>query len=258
MHGLFTVNPYSRIMTCGERIIAISETSNRYILESYPKTDPDIVRVIPRGIDPTHFRHGYQPDAKWSAQWNSDHPELAGKFVITLPGRMTHKKGQHDLVQIVALLKKAQIPAHGILVGNTHPRKVQYLESIRELITREGVDDDITILQHRHDVREIMAFSDVVVALTHQPEAFGRVPLEGICLGKPVIAYHQGGFKEQLDYFFPEGAVPPNDIDAVAKLLESWYRSGPPLPSLKIDHPFTLQAMLESTLAVYEELLSSR
>lgn len=254
MHGLFSVNAYSRIMTCGERIIAISETSRRYILDNYPQTDPERIRVIPRGIDPGHFRYGYEPPTEWFAKWERENPGLADKFVITLPGRMTHKKGQTDLVRIVARLKAAGVPAHGIIVGNTHPRKTHYLHSIRELVAREGVGADLTILNHRDDVREILAVSDVVVALTSQPEAFGRVALEGLALGKPVAAYAHGGLKEQLNYFFPEGAVAPNDSEACAALLTSWFENGPPRPAPRDDHPFTLDKMLASTLDVYREL----
>jgi glycosyltransferase involved in cell wall biosynthesis len=257
MHGLFSVNPYSRIMTCGERIIAISQTSRNYILDNYPKTDPARIRVIPRGIDPARFPHGHRPPAGWLAEWTAEHPALAGKFVILLPGRLSFKKGQTDLIRIVARLKRAGVPAHGLIAGDTHPRKRKYLHTLHDLVRSERVESDVTFLGHRSDVRELMAVADVVVSLTHQPEAFGRVSLEALCLGKPVAAYADGGVKEQLDYFFPPGAVEPNNSEACAALLESWFRNGAPTPPRKEDHPFTLRKMLTSTLAVYEELLGA-
>lgn len=256
VHGLSSVNAYSRIMTRGERVIAISKTCRDYILEHHPKTDPDIIRVIPRGIDPACYPHGFQASPDWLTRWQSEHPDLAGQFVITLPGRLSERKGQADLIRMVALLRQDGIPSHALLVGSTHPRKRAYHQALLDLATSVGVAPHLTILSHRDDVREIMSVSDVVVSLSHLPEAFGRVSLEALALGKPVAGYAEGGVLEQLDYFFPDGAIPPHEVEAGATLLASWYRHGIPSPPERRDHPFTLDAMLRSTIAVYEELLS--
>ena len=50
VHGLYSVNAYSRIMTRGERVIAVSDTARRYILDNYPDVDPRRVVTIHRGV----------------------------------------------------------------------------------------------------------------------------------------------------------------------------------------------------------------
>jgi glycosyltransferase involved in cell wall biosynthesis len=257
-HGLHSVNRYSRIMTCGERLIGVSECVRRYLLENYPQTNPELIRIIPRGVDPAYFAHGYQPPPEWLKTWHAEHPQFANKFLITLPGRITAIKGQDHLIKIVARLRKAGVPAHGLILGDTHPKRRKFGNTLREMIVREGVAEHLTIISHRNDVREILAMSAVVLSLTHIPESFGRVTLEALSMGRPVAAYAHGGVKDQMQKFFPEGAIAPDDLDACAQLLESWHRQGPPTLQPPRDHPYTLHAMLESTLAVYEELLSSR
>jgi glycosyltransferase involved in cell wall biosynthesis len=65
VHGLYSANAYSGIMTRGERVIAVSETVRRYVLAHYPRTDFSRIVVIPRGIDPSVYTPGFQPTESW-------------------------------------------------------------------------------------------------------------------------------------------------------------------------------------------------
>jgi glycosyltransferase involved in cell wall biosynthesis len=117
VHGPYTPGRYSSVMVRGERVIAISDMIRTYILKNYPWVDPAVIRVIPRGVDPQAYPHGYQPPAEWLAKWRAQYPQLAGKYVITLPGRLTRWKGQEHLIRIIAGLKQRGLPAHGVLVA---------------------------------------------------------------------------------------------------------------------------------------------
>ena len=251
VHGPYTPGRYSSVMVRGERVIAISDMIRAYILKNYPWVDPAIIRVIPRGVDPQAYPHGYQPPAEWLATWRAQYPGLAGKYVITLPGRLTRWKGQEDFIRIIAGLKKRGLPAHGVLVGDAHPRKQYYADELRALVKASGLEHDITFTGHRGDVREIMAASNVVLSLSLDPEAFGRVSLEALTLGVPVAAYDHGGVAEQLAAVFPEGRIPVGDTQAAEAKLAHWYLQPPAVPTT---HPFTLERMLRSTLEVYVEL----
>jgi glycosyltransferase involved in cell wall biosynthesis len=251
VHGPYTPGRYSSVMVRGERVIAISDMIRQYILTNYPRVDPAIIRVIPRGVDPAAYPHGYQPAADWLAQWRRQFPELAGKYVITLPGRLTRWKGQEDLIEIILGLKRRGLPAHGVMVGDAHPKKMAYAEALRAMVAGLGLERDITFTGHRSDVREIMAVSNVVLSLSTDPEAFGRVSLEALSLGVPVAAYDHGGVAEQLAAIFPAGRVAPGDKAGMQALLAAWYNAAPAVPA---DQPFTLERMLNSTLETYLEL----
>ena len=71
---------------------------------------------------------------------------------------------------------------------------------------------------HRNDIREVMSISKIVFSLSKEPEAFGRVSLESLSIGKPVIAYSHGGVKEQLVRLFPSGLIKVGSINEATKL----------------------------------------
>ena len=251
VHGPYTPGRYSSVMARGERVIAISEMIRAYILKNYPWVDPAAIRLIPRGVDPQAYPHGYQPPAEWLARWRTQYPQLEGKYVITLPGRLTRWKGQEDFIKIIAGLRARGLPAHGVLVGDAHPRKQHYADELRAQVAAAGLANDITFTGHRGDLKEIMAVSDVVLSLSLDPEAFGRVSLEALTLGRPVAAYDHGGVAEQLAAVFPDGRVPVGDVEAAQATLARWYHARPRVPE---QNPFTLERMLGSTLGVYHEL----
>ena len=251
VHGPYTPGWYSSVMVRGERVIAISEMIRAYILRNYPRVDSSIIRVIPRGVDPQSYPHGYRPPAEWLGKWRAQYPQLEGKYVITLPARLTRWKGQEDFIRIIAGLKRRGLPVHGLLVGDAHPRKQYYAQELRSQAKVAGLADDITLTGHRGDLKEIMAVSDVVLSLSLDPEAFGRVSLEALTLGRPVAAYDHGGVAEQLGAVFPEGRVPVGDTAAMEQLLAHWHAQRPAVPA---QNPFTLERMLRSTLEVYREL----
>jgi glycosyltransferase involved in cell wall biosynthesis len=251
VHGPYTPGRYSSVMVRGERVIAISHMIREYILKNYPWVNPAVIRDIPRGVDPVVYPHGYRPPAEWLTAWQAQYPQLQGKYVITLPARLTRWKGQEDFIDAIAGLRQRGLPVHGLLVGDTHPRKQYYAGELREQARVAGLGSDVTFTGHRGDLKEIMAVSDVVLSLSLEPEAFGRVSLEALTLGIPVAAYNHGGVAEQLAEVFPEGRVPVGNVPALEDKLASWYALRPQVPAR---HPFTLERMLDSTLGVYHEL----
>ncbi len=255
VHGFYSVNGYSEVMTKGERVIAVSESIRKYIAEHYPKTDLRKVTVIHRGIVPEMYPPGFVPDAEWLRKWLSQQPGLENKFVFLLPGRITRLKGHDDFLKMLGRLKESGKSVHGLIAGGVHENKTGYLNELKERVHTAGMTEDVTFLGFRSDVREIMAISDVVCALSQQPESFGRTVLEAMALGKPVLGYDCGGVGELLDAIFPEGKVPPGNAEILfAKAVAILESDGLPLVP---EGAFTLERMCADTVGVYEELLSS-
>jgi glycosyltransferase involved in cell wall biosynthesis len=251
VHGFYSVNCYSRIMLSGERIIAVSESVRQYILHHYPKTHPEIIRVVHRGVDDATFTHAYQPPQDWQSAWHRAQPQLSGRIPLLLPGRLTRWKGQEHFIRLIAKLHAEGLPVHGLIVGEPHAKKTLFLDELKQLAQELGIEERISFLGHRSDISHIMAMSAIVYSLSLDPEAFGRVSLEAMAIGKPVIAYNHGGVGEQLQALYPVGLVPVGDIDAAATTTARLLKEGSkPLPIT----PFSLRKMLDATLAVYREL----
>lgn len=253
VHGPYSVSPYSAVMTKGERVIVISEMIRNYVLTNYPKTDPDKLRLIYRGVDPAAFPYRHHPSQAWLDNWYAQHPETQGKQLLTLPARITRWKGQEDFIELLALIKNGAPDVHGLIVGETKDRKDHFLAELRSKAEALGVANRISFVGHRSDLREIMAISRIVFSLSREPEAFGRTTVEALSLGVPVIGYNHGGVREQLQAILPSGCIPVGKIEAAAHLAMQWLENAPEIPA---EQPFTLERMLGKTLEVYDELHS--
>jgi glycosyltransferase involved in cell wall biosynthesis len=251
VHGLYSVSPYSAIMTRGEKVIAVSETVRAYILKNYPACEPENIELIFRGIDPVEYPYGYQPSPEWLATWQKDFPQLAGKTVLTLPGRITRLKGHEHLISLIAALKQEGLPVHGLIAGGALAKKQAYVDELKAGIAARGLDDDISFTGHRSDLRDVLAVSDIVYSLSNKAETFGRTTLEALSIGVPVLGWNQGGVAEILKVRFPQGAVPVDD--AAALLAQTRALMAQPLKPPEADS-FLLQSMLEQTLVLYQKI----
>jgi glycosyltransferase involved in cell wall biosynthesis len=251
VHGPYSVNRYSRIMVSGDAIIAISAFIRDYVLGAYPDVAPARIELIPRGVERDRYHPGYVPGADWSAAFHAAHPALAGRRLLTLPARLTRWKGQRDFIEVIARLRADGLPVHGLLAGAAHRRKRAYAEELRRLVEARGLAADVSFLGERQDLREILAVSDLVFSLTHEPEAFGRTTLEALSLGTPVIGYAHGGTAEILGALYPAGLVASGDVAGAAARAGALLASPAPVP---LEHPYTVERMTGATLALYRRL----
>jgi len=252
VHGLYSVNPYSAIMTRGECVIAVSKTVRDYIVKNYRDVNADGIITIPRGIGRNEFPYGYRPNEKWLNAWYTNQPHLQEKKIITLPGRITRLKGHKDFLHLIRQLRERDLPVHGLIVGGAEASKQAYLKELKEYVVSLSLQHDITFTGQRHDLREIMSISDMVLSLSTQPESFGRTVLEALSLGIPVAGYDHGGVGEILREIFPQGLVKLRDQTALIELIERWLNLPPRVPQ---DHDFTLKSMLQKTLSTYQQLV---
>ncbi len=254
VQGLHSVNWFSAVMTRGERVIAISETVRDYITKGYPKTPGENIRLIKLGVDPSQFPFGYHPTPDWRMKWFADYPQLEGRPVITLPGRLTRLKGHHDFVELMSRLKQRGSSAVGLIVGDEDPRRRAYAQEIRRRVAELKLDN-IVFTGYRGDIREVLSVSNLVLSLSTQPESFGRTILEALSLGVPAIGYDHGGVGEILREVFPAGAVKLSDLDALTARVEAFLATKPAAPE---HHNLTLRHTLDALVALYEELATQR
>lgn len=250
VHGLHSVSPYSAIMVKGEAVIAGSETVRRYILEHYPQCPPDRIHLIPEGVDPAEFPYDYQPSATWLTQWRQDFPELAGKTVLALPGRLTRLKGHATFIELIAALREDP-RIHGLVIGGAEPKKIAYAEELKAMVACAGLQERITFTGHRSDMREVLSQCDLAFSLSTQPETFGRTVLEALRLGCPVLGWDVGGVSEILSSCYPRGRVATGNTTALLDATRDWLaHPDRPAPCPR----FLLADMCAQTLGLYAEM----
>ena len=251
VHGLYSVNPYSAVMTRGERVIAISSAVRDYILQSYPRCQPATIRLIHRGVDAAEFPRGFQPSAAWREAFHREFPQLAGKRLLVLPGRLTRWKGGETFLRLMAVLAREREDVCAALVGGEDAGRSRFGAHLALLRGRLGLSERVVFAGSRPDMREWLSHATLTFNLSTPPEPFGRTVIEALSLGVPVIAFNAGGPAETLAACFPQGLVPDGNFDALVARARSLLEGD--IPPVK-PCPFSLQRMQRETLAVYEEL----
>ncbi len=251
VHGQYSVNRYSEVMTRSEVVIAVSETIRDYILVNYPNVPEDRIRLIHRGVAPLEFPRNYEPPIDWLRQFHEEFPQTQGCRLLTLPGRITRLKGHDHFLQLLSNLKSRGQPVHGLIVGGEDRGKARYGRELRRLVASLGLDDDVTFTGLRSDMKEIYAISDLVLSLSSKPESFGRTVLEALSLGTPVLGYAHGGVGEILRTVFNDGLVKSADSAELLARAESVLAASIAVPVVKA---FQLDDMLNQTISLYEEI----
>ncbi|MDL0433339.1 glycosyltransferase family 4 protein [Marinobacter sp. TBZ242] len=253
-HGMYSVTPYSAIMTRADHIIAVSGCVRNYVLDNYPVPEEKLT-VIQRGVDVDAFRQR-ELSSQWLGRWFRQYPQLANQKIIMMPGRISRWKGQLDFLAMMAQLVRERPDCHGVIVGGAEPGKEKFLEELEKERTRLNLADNVTFLGQRNDMTTLYLLADVVCHMSTKPEPFGRTVTEALASGTPVAAFDRGGAAETLRACFPEGLVQPDNTEAFAQTVLALIEN--PRHDIEIPWRFRLEAQTQSTLEVYENLLASR
>ena len=252
VHGPYSVNFYSSIMTKGDRVIVVSKMIMQYVLKNY-KIDKKKLVLNYRGVSKKDFPYNFKATERWLKIWQKDFPQTKNKIILTLPARITHWKGQDDFIILLKKITEKNPNVHGLIVGE-EKNKARFINKLKSQAIKLGLNKNLTFVGHRSDIREIMSISKIVFSLSKEPEAFGRTTIESIKIGVPVIGYNHGGVGEQLREIFPKGLVVKGDIAKAINLSKKWIKKRPKVPKTDL---FDLKTMQENTLRVYREVKNS-
>lgn len=260
-HGFYSVNYYSTIMTKGERVIAVSQTIKDHILEKY-RIGAWKVELIHGGFDSSYFDpQNVEPQRiqtlkeQWRIEGNTDP-------VIILPGRLTGWKGQDIFIR--ALKKIHHLPFIALCIGDFE-ENISFVQRLKANIHQFGLEEKVKLVGHCSDMPAAMMLADIVIsASSSQPEAFGKVIIEAMAMGKPVIATRHGGSTETVLDGESGWLVRPGDPDDMADALEFVLqdeelrqRAGA-IGRERVNKLFTSTKMCERTVALYHKLLLDR
>ena len=106
--------------------------------------------------------------------------------------------------------------AYAFVVGGVPAGDHDYETALHSLAADLGIADRLVFTGYRADLPDILKVLDVVVHASVQPEPFGRVIVEAMAMGRPVVASNAGGPTEIIDDGQTGFLVPPNDDEALA------------------------------------------
>lgn len=255
VHGLNRINRYSRVMVSGDRIIAVGEPVRDHVCKGYGLS-PDRVQIIDRGVD----MHAFDPqhvDRAFIEQFKTQHG-LSDKFIVTSVGRVTWLKDYESFIQAIAKLAPTMPDLRGLIVGGAHPDKQTYLDGLKQLAKDQGVADRIVFAGSQSKVAEIYALSDIAVNVSLKMGNVGRTVIEALAMDVPVIATTWPGLTNLVENNINGQVIETKNPDALASAIRTLRDSPPSGVRQTVPHAYTLDAMVERVIGVYEDLLQER
>ena len=136
-----------------------------------------------------------------------------GTFVVGTVGRLTPVKGQRYLLEAATKVLQQRPDTAFVFLGDG-----ELLTELTEMASSLGIKDHVKFLGWRPDVADVMATFDVFV-LPSLNEGMGKVLVEAMAMGKPIIASNVGGIPDLVTHGLNGLLVPPADADAMADAI---------------------------------------
>jgi len=257
-HGFYSVNKYSAIMTKGEKVIAISETIRDHLQKVYHVPEEKIA-LIPRGVDTETFDPGKVSHDRIQALQSAWAISAGHKPLIMLPGRVTSWKG-HDIF-LESLARITDLRWSAVCVGELD-RDSAHVKRLMDLLKELQLEKRVIFVEHCSDMPAAYLLADIVVsASSTRPEAFGRIAVEAMAMGRPVIATAHGGSMETVFDGVTGWLVQPNDIDSMANVLREAVTDENRTKlygdnGIKwVGDNFTVEKMCQRTVLLYNNLI---
>jgi glycosyltransferase involved in cell wall biosynthesis len=144
----------------------------------------------------------------------------AGAIRCVLLGKWLPGKGQEDAVKAMVNLRRMSVPAELLLLGGMID--TEYHQHIERIVAQYNLTDRVHRLGHSDKPTPLMNTADVVLMCSRR-EAFGRVTVEGMKLGKPVIGTRSGGTPEIVQEGETGFLYAPGDAQELAAKIGHLY-----------------------------------
>ncbi len=189
-----------------------------------------------------------------------------GERVIANVGRLVSIKGQDFFLQAMAQVVRTHPNAKALLVGapESTPAGQAYYGRLKQLVADMGLSDHVIFTGFRTDIPQIMAASDIVVHSASEPEGLGRVLVEAMAAGRPVIGTAAGGVpdvvQDRENGLLVPMADPASMAEAIQRLLRDPARARLMGQRAKqtVQARFTIRRHVEAVQGVYERVLRPR
>ncbi len=234
------------------RYITVSRDIQRWLAHTVD-IPSNKIRQVYNGVDAARFRPADGARAALPASGFGD----SGDIVFGTVGRMQTVKDQVNLarafVSLVERYPEARARARLVMVGDGALRR-----DCLDVLNAAGLGDAVWLPGARDDIADLMRGLDVFV-LPSRTEGISNTILEAMASGLPVIATAVGGNPElvvdETGLLVPP-VDPPRLADAMAR-----YVADPGLIGrhgaagrTRVEEQFSLQAMVENYLDVYDSL----
>jgi glycosyltransferase involved in cell wall biosynthesis len=183
--------------------------------------------------------------------------------LITNVGRIMPWKGQDYFLASLVEVIKSFPNTKALVVGAPEPGQgsIDFYEDLKKKATELGISSSIIFTGFRKDIPCIMAASDIVVHSASEPEPFGRVIVEAMASGRPVIATAAGGAAEIFEDQRTGILVQPKDAKAMSKAIiqllgdKGFARKMGQLAQVDVKNRFTVEQHVQAVQNIYARMV---
>ena len=194
-------------------VIANSKASQDAFLAAGGRSD--IIDVVYNGFDPEVYQFDRTKVSQLKTQL-----ELDGQFIVGHFSRLSPWKGQHILIEALTYSPK---DVTAIFVGDALFGEQEYVEQLHKQVAELGLENRVKFLGFRSDDPQLMAICDLVAHTSIAPEPFGRVIVEAMLSGTPIVAAQSGGAIELIEPGINGFLVPPDRPQLLAEVINTCY-----------------------------------
>ena len=121
-----------------------------------------------------------------------------GEPLFGLVGRVTPWKGQDLFIRIAAEWARQGRPGRFAVIGRAFNEDGPFEASLRDAVRHHGLEGRVHFVAFQADIAATLSQLDVLLHCSTKPEPFGRVVIEAMAVGVPVIGARAGGVPEIL------------------------------------------------------------
>jgi glycosyltransferase involved in cell wall biosynthesis len=176
------------------------------------------------------------------------------EFIFSIVGAIIRNKQQLEAIKIIHELKNNGLKVKLFIVGDGDK---EYLKNIEEFVNQNSLQENVELMGYLSDVKDIYRKTDVFL-MCSKNEAFGRVTVEAMGNGIPVIAHKSAGTLEIIEDNV-NGLFYRNNNEAVSKALKllsdpSHYKKLSNAAHKTVKSKFTTEIYGSSYLKFIEEI----
>lgn len=174
------------------------------------------IGILKIGLDPAEILKTQESDKESLQRELALDPKRVNLVTV---GRLYREKGVHILLEALGQLV-GEFPDFCLyIVGDPVIEAYQdYPEELWRIVRKYGLDGHVRFTGWRKDALEIISLMDILVHPSLS-EGFGRAVLEGMALGKPVLASRVGGLREAIQDGENGFLVAPGDVQGLKEKL---------------------------------------
>lgn len=251
IHGLNSVNRYSKIMTESDRTICVSEVVRDYIVNNY-NTDINKLTVIQRGVDLDKFNPETINEEfikNFKQRFN-----LNDKYIITSVGRITWLKDYETFIKAISIVKNSIPDVVGVIVGGVREDKSTYFNGLKKLAKELNISENIVFTGSQTEMPEIYYLSNIIVNASLKMGNVARTITEALAMNTPVIATTYEGLNNIIINDKNGYIIRTTDPEDLAEKIQKSYKHTFLNTRENLNAEFTLKALVESTIKVYNSL----